>query len=83
LALLLKLLLHDVHSQPGDKAEDTGATLIYTNKIWGFMTLKVDKTTISGITTEVDRNGNVTEGDSFSYSAEPIHLHDPKSVPTL
>jgi DNA repair exonuclease SbcCD nuclease subunit len=75
--------LHDVHSAPGDKAADTGATLIYAKKTWGFMTLRVDKKTISGITTEVDRNGDVTGGDSFSYSAEPIHLEDPKSVPTL
>jgi hypothetical protein len=76
--------LHAIHSKPGDKAPDSGAVLKYaSDKAWGFMTLTIDKKTISAVTTEVDRNGNVKEGDSFSYSAAPIILDDPKSVPTL
>ena len=68
----------------GDKAPDSGAVLKYSNdQRWGFMTLTIDKKTISGVTIEVDRDGKVHDGDSFSYSAAPIHLADPKSVPTL
>ena len=47
------------------------------------MTLTIDKKTISGVTTKVDRTGKVSDGDSFSYSAAPIHMQNPKSVPTL
>jgi len=47
------------------------------------MTLTIDKDTISGLTTEVDKNNNATRGDSFSYPATPVHLANPKSVPTL
>lgn len=75
--------LHDVHSKAGDKAADTGAVLKYFKKTWGFMTLTIDKNTISGITAEVDRTGHVTPGDSFSYPAGPIVLADPRSVPAL
>ena len=76
--------LHGVHSQPGEEAPDTQAVLKYvSDKSWGFVTLTIDKKTISGVTTEVDRHGGVTEGDSFSYSAEAIVLDDARSVPTL
>jgi acid phosphatase type 7 len=76
--------LHAVHSNPGDEAVDSKAILKYVAaKDWGFVTLTIDKKTISGTTTEVDRNGEVRNGDSFSYPAEPIVLTDPKSVPTL
>jgi acid phosphatase type 7 len=76
--------LHKIHSQPGDKAPDSGAVLNYsTDTTWGFVTLTVDKDTISGVTTEVDGDGNARDGDSFSYTAAPITLRDPKSVPTL
>jgi DNA repair exonuclease SbcCD nuclease subunit len=75
--------LHAIHSQAGDKAPDTGAVLKYGAKTWGFMTLTIDKDTISGVTTEVDKNNNATRGDSFSYPATPVHLANPKSVPTL
>ena len=47
------------------------------------MTLTIDKETISGVTIEVDRDGNVKDGDKFSYSARPVRLANPKSVPTL
>jgi hypothetical protein len=47
------------------------------------MTLTIDNNTISGVTTEVDRQGNVKNGDTFSYSTKPIILKSPKSVPTL
>ena len=75
--------LHALHSAAGDKAPDTGAVLKYGAKTWGFMTLTIDKDTISGLTTEVDKNNNATRGDSFSYPATPVHLANPKSVPTL
>ena len=48
------------------------------------MTLTIDKQTIEGKTLEIDRAGNIVGGgDSFSYPATPIHLANPKSVPTL
>lgn len=76
--------LHAVHSEPGEAAPDTGAVLKYaTAKAWGFMTLTIDKKTISGKTVEIDRSGNVTDGDSFSYSTAAVVLENPKSVPTL
>ena len=76
--------LHALHSKPGDAAPDTGAVLKYgADKAWGFMTLTIDKKTISGVTTEIDRTGKVTKGDSFSYPAASVVLKDPKSVPTL
>jgi acid phosphatase type 7 len=77
--------LHAIHSNPGDKAPDTGAVLKYgADKSWGFITLTIDKKTISGVTTEIDRTGKVKDGaDKFSYSAKPVILKNPKSVPTL
>jgi hypothetical protein len=76
--------LHAVHSDPGTTAPDSNAVLKYVAaKSWGFMTLTIDKKTISGVTTEVTRNGDVQDGDTFSYSAEAVFLDDPKSVPTL
>ena len=76
--------LHAVHSAAGDKATDTGATLIYVNaKAWGFMTFTIDADTISVTTKLVARDGTASDGDTFSYSAKPVVLADPKSVPTL
>jgi Icc-related predicted phosphoesterase len=76
--------LHAIHSKPGDKAVDTGAVLKYAAaNSWGFMTLTVDNSKISGVTVQVDRNGKIFKGDSFSYSAKPVVLKSPKSVPSL
>jgi hypothetical protein len=77
--------LHAVHSAAGDKSPDTGAVLKYAAaKSWGFITLTIDKKSISGVTLEVDRTGSVAKThDKFTYSAKPIILKDPKSVPTL
>ncbi|MEA2731873.1 MAG: acid phosphatase type 7 [Acetobacteraceae bacterium] len=76
--------LHAVHSAVGDKATDTGGELKYAAcKSWGFLTLTIDKDTISDVGTEITRNGVVSQGDTFSYTAKPIHLADPKSAPTL
>jgi acid phosphatase type 7 len=77
--------LHKIHTAPNGKAPDTGAVLKYSNdKAWGFMTLTIDKDTISGVTTEVARDGTVHDSaDRFSYPTTPIRLADGKSVPTL
>jgi len=75
--------LHSITAQNGDTAPDSGAVLKYGAKVWGFLTLTIDKDTISGASTEVDRDDGVTQGDSFSYSAKPILLADGKAVPTL
>ena len=76
--------LHAIHSNPGDVAPDTGAVLKYgAAKSWGFLTLSIDAKTISGVSTEIDRNGKVTKGDSFTYPAGPIILTDRTSVPSL
>lgn len=76
--------LHKIHSEAGTVAQDTGAELIYYNdQCWGYLTLTIDKKTIKGESTEVDRDGNVSAGDTFSYPAGPVTLQDPSSVPTL
>jgi len=75
--------LHAIHSSPGTVASG-GAVLKYgSDKAWGFLTLSIDSKTISGISTEIDRTGNVKQGDSFSYPAAAVVLQNPKSVPTL
>jgi acid phosphatase type 7 len=75
--------LHQIHSANGTVAPDTKAKLVYGAVTWGYLTLTIDKKTIKGQTTEIDRTGKVTAGDSFSYPAGPIVLKDSKSVPTL
>jgi hypothetical protein len=75
--------LHQVHSPNGTVAADTKAKLIYAKVVWGYLTLTIDKRNISGQSTEIDRTGKVTRGDSFSYPAAPINLKNSKSVPTL
>jgi acid phosphatase type 7 len=76
--------LHAVHAEPGDKAPDTGATLKFASaKCWGFVTLTIDGDTISGAATEIDRNGDMARGDTFSYSSKAVTLARPKAVPTL
>ncbi len=75
--------LHNVHTEVGTKAEDTGATLTYYARCWGFLTLTIDRNNITGFSTEIDRDGKVTRGDRFKYSAKEIRLANPKDVPTL
>jgi len=76
--------LHAIHSSAGDTAPDTGATLKYgADKVWGFVTLTIDANNISGTTTEIDKMGTASAGDSFKYPAAPVVLADPKSAPTL
>lgn len=76
--------LHKIHSKPGDVAPDTKAVLKYgADSAWGFLTLSIDKETIHGVSTEIDRTGKVKQGDSFSYPAAQVTLADGKSVPTL
>jgi acid phosphatase type 7 len=76
--------LHTIHSKAGDKAPDTGAVLKYgQDKAWGFLTLTIDNETISGVTTEINRQGVVSEGDSFSYPTAAVTLPDPSKVRTL
>jgi hypothetical protein len=76
--------LHAIHSAAGAVAPDTGAVLKYgADKVWGAVTLSIDNKTISGTTFEVDKNGKVAKGDSFSYPATPVILKNPTTVPTL
>lgn len=76
--------LHRIHSKPGDKAPDTGAILKYgQDKAWGFLTVTIDDKTISGISTEIDKQGNVSKGDTFEYPVAAVVLQDSRSLPTL
>jgi hypothetical protein len=76
--------LHALHSKAGDVAPDTGAVLRYGNDTsWGFLTLEIDGKTISGTSTQVDKNGKVSRGDSFSYPVKPVTMANKKNVPPL
>ena len=76
--------LHALHSKAGDVAADTGAVLRYGNDTtWGFLTLVIDGKTISGSSTQVDKNGKVSRGDSFSYPVGPVTIANKSHVPTL
>jgi hypothetical protein len=75
--------LHQLHSPDGYVDPATGAKLVHGKVCWGYTTLTIDKKTISGTTIEIDRQGNITNGDKFSYPAGPIMLKNPKDVPTL
>jgi acid phosphatase type 7 len=75
--------LHQIHSPNGTVAADTKAKLVYGKVTWGYLTLTIDSKTIKGQSTEIDKTGKPTAGDSFSYPAGAITLKDPKSVPTL
>jgi hypothetical protein len=76
--------LHLIHSKPGTVAADTGAVLKYgQDAAWGVMTLTIDKNHITGTTIEIDKAGDVKQGDVFSYPAGPVVLANPASVPTL
>jgi hypothetical protein len=76
--------LHALHSKAGDVAPDTGAVLRYGNDTtWGFLTLVIDSKTISGSSTQIDKNGKVSRGDSFSYPVAPVAVANKKNVPTL
>jgi acid phosphatase type 7 len=75
--------LHALHSAPGTTAPE-GAVLKYgADKAWGFLTMTIDGQTISGKSTEIDRNGHVNSGDAFSYPAAPVVLQNPRGVPVL
>jgi hypothetical protein len=76
--------LHQLSVQTGETASDTGVILKYGAEVWGFLTLSIDANAISGVSTEVDRNGKVkASADTFSYPAKPLILTNGKSVPTL
>lgn len=75
--------LHQIHSKNGVVAPDTGAKLVYGKVVWGYLRLTIDKTKITGESTEIDKTGKVAAGDSFSYPAGPVVLKNPRSVPTL
>jgi hypothetical protein len=76
--------LHQVHSQVGDEAADTGAVLKYAGVCWGFLTLTIDADEIRGSTTEIWRDGTIkTAADTFTYTARPLKLADGKTVRTL
>jgi len=76
--------LHQIHSANGTVAADTGAKLVYGVVTWGYVTLTIDKKNITGHSTEIDKDGSVTNpADTFKYPAGPISLKNSKSVPTL
>ena len=75
--------LHKLGAAVGAVAPDTGAVLKYGVQTYGFMTLEIDSETISGRTMEVDKDGNATEGESFSYPAGAVMLANGRDVPRL
>jgi hypothetical protein len=77
--------LHQIHSPNGTVAQDTGATLVYGAVVWGYLTLTIDGDWITGVSTEVGRDGKIDpdKRDTFKYTAKPLRLADGKSVKTL
>ncbi len=76
--------LHALHSPVGTVAQDTQAKLVAgQDKAWTLLTLEVDADVISGATIDVDSNGNATDGDKFSYTAEAVMLKSTESLPSL
>jgi len=77
--------LHQIHSEVGAKADDTGATLKAFAVSWGYVTLSIDQDEIRIDATAIDRQGASSQvaGSPFLYSAKPMTLADGKSVPTL
>jgi hypothetical protein len=76
--------LHKVNVEPGHADPDTGAVLKYVaDKTWGYVTLTIDKKAISGVVTEVDRNGVVKQTDKFSYPVKPARIAQARSVKML
>ncbi|TSJ39655.1 hypothetical protein FO440_18105 [Mucilaginibacter corticis] len=62
--------LHHLTAAAGDVDDNTGAKLMFGNdKDHGFMTLSVDKDNINGTITLVDKNGEASQGDTFTYPA--------------
>jgi hypothetical protein len=49
----------------------------------GLLTLVIDSKTISGSSTQIDKNGKVSRGDSSSYPVAPVTIANRKTVPTL
>ncbi len=72
--------LHGLHSTAGQTAaDDKQVTLEYgDDKRWGYLTLTIDKNSISGTATAIDKEGNVTrDADTFErYSTTAFQLPD-------
>ena len=64
--------LHRITGELDQPAPDTRAVLKYGKEVWGFITLSIENGNIHGVTTEVDRNGTVTAGETFDYPTAPI-----------
>jgi len=76
--------LHVIHSQPGDVDPARGAKLIdFSDTTWGYLTLTIDKKSISGYATTVDKTGKPGKREVFSYPTTPLMLDNPKNVLTL
>ena len=66
--------LHTIAADDGQTDDETGAVLQYGRKVFGFSTMTIDKDTISVRSTEVDRDGNASAGDSFTCTAKPLTM---------
>jgi hypothetical protein len=76
--------LHQIHTNVGTAAKDTGAVLKYAAVCWGYVTLSIDGETIRGVSAEIGRDGKpLPTKDQFEYTAKPLRLADGRQVKTL
>lgn len=75
--------LHKIAADDGATAPDTGAVLKYGREVFGFGTLTIDRQKIRFQSTEVDRTGQASPGDSFECTADALFLADGQAVPSL
>jgi hypothetical protein len=76
--------LHGLHSPVNTQAADVGVTLEFADaNRWGYLTLTIDDNSIRGISTLIDKDGNVTRTtdapspvDSFEYAKGALYLTD-------
>ena len=68
--------LHNLTAEAGTVDNNTGAEIIYgDDKNHGYVTLTVDKNSIKGELTLVDKDGDVIkEADTFEYTSEALFL---------
>lgn len=73
--------LHKMKVEAGTVDPNNQAQLVaFDDQMHGYLTLTIDKDTISGIITLVDDRGTISQKDKFSYSARALYLEDGEDI---